>query len=184
MKYIIHTFDTIDSTNILAGSLAEEGAPEGTVVMAREQTAGRGRKGDHWFSARGGLWFTLVLRPEVSPQKSLLLPLLMGLAVHRAVGRYDVSTRIKLPNDVMAGDKKLCGILCENRLYTNTVRFVLAGVGVNVVNEPPVMGVAMTSLTSDPPEVGELMNAILEEFAHEYRQFISNHYFFGEGFEP
>ena len=184
VNYTTRFFGTVDSTNILASTLAEDGAPEGTVVIAEEQTAGKGRKGDHWFSARGGLWFTLILRQVSSPHRSLLLPLLMGISVHRAVQRFGISSRIKLPNDVLVGEKKLCGILCENRLHKDLVRYVLVGVGVNVSNEPPEMGVACHSLVSDPPEVRELMDAILQEFDQEYAQFLSSDYFFGEEFEP
>ena len=118
--------ETVGSTNTLASELAAKGAPEGTVVLSDVQTEGRGRKGDRWFSRKGGLWFTLLLRPDVSTERSLLLPLLMGIAVHRAVERYGIQARIKLPNDVLVDGKKLCGILCENRIQESTIRYVVA----------------------------------------------------------
>ena len=101
MNYHIKRFTTVDSTNFLARKMANQGAREGTVILAEEQSAGRGRKGDYWHSRKGGLWFTIILRPEVTPGKSIILPLLTGIAVHRAVKRYGVDTRIKLPNDVL-----------------------------------------------------------------------------------
>ncbi len=183
MNISISNFDTVDSTNLLARTRAEEGAPEGTVIAAEIQTAGRGRKGDHWFSGRGGLWFTLILRPDVSPQKSILLPLLMGFAVHRAVSTYDISAAIKLPNDVMVGNKKLCGILCENRIHKDRIRYILVGVGINVLNDPPDVGVSLKGLTPTPPKPGELIRSVLGEFEKEYDQFCSFEYFFGEEFE-
>lgn len=177
--------ETVGSTNTLASELAAKGAPEGTVVLSDVQTEGRGRKGDRWFSRKGGLWFTLLLRPDVSTERSLLLPLLMGIAVHRAVERYGIQARIKLPNDVLVDGKKLCGILCENRIQESTIRYVVAGVGMNVMNDPPSMGVSLQQLMggNPVPDPTTLLEAILEEFGREYDQFLHSDYFFGEEFD-
>ena len=185
MNIMITHVETVGSTNTLASELAAKGAPEGTVVLSDVQTEGRGRKGDRWFSRKGGLWFTLLLRPDVSTERSLLLPLLMGIAVHRAVERYGIQARIKLPNDVLVDGKKLCGILCENRIQESTIRYVVAGVGMNVMNDPPSMGVSLQQLMggNPVPDPTTLLEAILEEFGREYDQFLHSDYFFGEEFD-
>jgi BirA family transcriptional regulator, biotin operon repressor / biotin---[acetyl-CoA-carboxylase] ligase len=152
MEFKIEHHQTLSSTNDRALELAEADAPEGTIVLSDIQTSGRGRKGDHWFSSEGGLWLSIVLRPNVPVQTSLILPLLIGFSIHRAILRFRVRTRIKLPNDVMAGGKKLCGILCENRVKEAKVRHVIAGVGVNVRNDPPPMGISLEQILRDLQE--------------------------------
>lgn len=208
MRFTITHLDVVDSTNSRAEVAVDGDAPEGTVIVADVQTRGRGRKGDPWISPEGGLWFSLILRPVVTPEKSLLLPLLMGIAVHRAVKRHGVETRIKLPNDLLVEGKKLCGILCENRIKGAGISHVVVGVGVNVLNEPPPMGVSLGQLlegkcasgeegsTPSPfmserakgppmrsPSPRELMKNILDEFAREYEQFLSSDYYFGDGYQ-
>ena len=180
MRFEIRRYDKVDSTNAVARELADDGVPEGTVVVAEVQTAGKGRKGDYWHSPRGGLWFTIILRPDVPPQKSVLLPLLAGIAVHRAVKGLGVETRIKLPNDVIARDKKLCGILCENRIGEEGVKYILAGIGINVLNRPPGVGISLKELVDKAVSLEEVLALILKEFEKEYEEFLRMDYFFGE----
>ncbi len=187
MKYTIQRFNEVDSTNNVAGKLADEGAPEGTVVVADIQTQGRGRKGDHWVSPEGGLWFTIILRPEVTPQRSVVLPLLTGMAMYRTLRDCDVMTRIKLPNDIMLNGKKLCGILCENRIQGNTIRYILTGVGMNVYNTPPSMGISLADHITTNEEVPtrtsksgfdleSILHIFLEHFRQEYSEFVISEY--------
>ena len=183
MNIELKQYETVESTNDIAKRLAEEGAPEGTIVIAEEQTGGRGRKGDYWHSPKGGLWFSLILRPDVGPQKSIILPLLAGMAIHRTLKKYGVDSRIKLPNDVMVGGKKLCGILCENRVAGERVKFVVVGIGLNVKNDTQDVGIALKDLIIRPPDVLDLLYQILKEFMVEYQQFTSLDYYFGDGFQ-
>ncbi|MEM4900172.1 MAG: biotin--[acetyl-CoA-carboxylase] ligase [Thermofilum sp.] len=145
MAFSVHFLEACTSTQDVAAALARRGAPEGTLVVAEEQTRGRGRLGRAWTSLRGGLWFTLVLRPpELSAAH--LLSLALGVAVARAVRAYGVDARLKWPNDVLAEGRKLAGILVEGE-SGGGAHFLLAGIGVNVNNElPPELSTSATSL--------------------------------------
>lgn len=132
------------STNDKARILAEQGAPEGTVVLAESQVAGRGRLERRWFSPRGGLWFTIILRPYWGaefPSLFGILPLAIGLGVCEGLEAQLLKQHllgIKWPNDIVCGGRKLCGILCQSfslPLLGNTPasleRCVIAGIGIN-----------------------------------------------------
>ena len=132
MKFHIHKFETCTSTNDVARELALRGAPEGTAVVADEQTAGRGTKGRSWHSPRGkGLYVSLVLRPAAA--EITLRPLAAGLAAREAVERsHGLSARLRWPNDILWEGKKLGGILCESGFLGNRPEYVILGVGLNV----------------------------------------------------
>jgi BirA family biotin operon repressor/biotin-[acetyl-CoA-carboxylase] ligase len=119
------------STQNLARRLAEAGAPEGTVVLAGRQTAGRGRLGRSWVSPQGGLYFTAVLRPAVQHLRALAI--VAALAVARGIeAQTGLACSLKWPNDVLLGERKVSGILMESQLTGERVRYVLVGIGVNV----------------------------------------------------
>jgi BirA family transcriptional regulator, biotin operon repressor / biotin---[acetyl-CoA-carboxylase] ligase len=128
----IHRFSTCPSTNALAKQLAREGAAQGTVVVAEEQTEGRGTKGRRWHSPRGqGLYASVILRPR-RPDLSLL-PLLAGIACLEAVREATgLQPALKWPNDIVWEGRKLGGILCEGEFLGNTVSFAVLGIGLNV----------------------------------------------------
>lgn len=133
----IQHFPEIDSTNTRARALAKTGAPDGTVVVAEAQTAGRGRRGRSWESPPGlGLWMTVLLRPKVPLQETARFTLLSALAVVRAVTRVcALSPRIKWPNDVLIGDRKVCGILAEASGELEMAEYLAVGIGLNVNQE-------------------------------------------------
>lgn len=133
----IHWFDRIASTQDTAHQLAAEGAPDGTAIVAVEQTAGRGSRGREWSSPRGGLWLSVICRPLSSPAVEVL-SLRAALAVAAALEDAGVAgARIKWPNDVMVGDRKLGGILGEARWTGDQLGWVVIGVGMNVRNDLP-----------------------------------------------
>ena len=117
--------------------LAAQGAPAGTVVVAEEQTAGRGRDGRTWHSPAGGVWLGMLLRPARAELG--VMSVRVGLAVADAVdamlGR--VETRLKWPNDVLLAEHKLAGVLCEGRWHGETLQWLAVGVGMNVCNAIP-----------------------------------------------
>lgn len=125
----IHRFGTLASTMVQAAKLAAEGAPEGTVVVADEQTAGQGRLGRQWHSEQGaGLYMTEVLRPKLCPETLPLVTLTLGLATAEAItATAGVACDLRWPNDVLIGSKKCAGILAQ---LSDGV--LLAGIGVNV----------------------------------------------------
>ncbi|MFE4710111.1 MULTISPECIES: biotin--[acetyl-CoA-carboxylase] ligase [unclassified Paenibacillus] len=130
----VHMLTTVGSTQEEAKRLAENGAPEGTTVIAEEQTGGRGRQGKKWHSPFGkGIWMSVVLRPSLPLLSTPQLTLMAGVAVCRAIRRVSgVDVGIKWPNDLLAGDRKICGILLESSCYENELAYCIAGIGISV----------------------------------------------------
>lgn len=130
----IRYFAELDSTNKYARTLAAQGAQAGTLVIANGQTQGRGRRGRGWISPMGdGIFMSLILRPKMHPSRVAKLSLLTAIAV--AQGIADVTgldARIKWPNDIVCGGKKVCGMLLEMTADEQCVHDVVAGVGINV----------------------------------------------------
>ncbi len=136
----IDRYDNLSSTQDRARQLAQDSAPEGTVVTATTQTDGRGRLGRIWVSPGGGLWFSLVLRPRVSPAEAPALNLLAAVAVTEALRSVTgLEAGIKWPNDVLVEGRKLAGILMEMKTGSDGIEYVLVGVGVNANIDPAVM---------------------------------------------
>ena len=132
----IFPFGRVTSTNDIAFSLARSGSPEGTLVIAEEQTRGKGRLGRDWHSPPGlGLWFSIILRPDIAAYRSSTVSLAVALAVAGVMrDSYGVDARIKWPNDVLVGSKKICGILTEAEFCEDSVEFVVVGAGINVLH--------------------------------------------------
>jgi BirA family transcriptional regulator, biotin operon repressor / biotin---[acetyl-CoA-carboxylase] ligase len=132
-KEIVHLVET-DSTNARARKLAEQGAPEGTLVVAERQTQGRGRKGRAWFSPSGaGLYTSLVLRPSMPPHEATRITFLTAVAAAEALLHLtDLNVRIKWPNDILVNGKKIAGILTEISTGRGGVDYAVVGLGMNV----------------------------------------------------
>ena len=131
----IHHYYRAGSTNTLAMQAASAGAPEGSVFLAEQQTAGRGRGSNQWHSAESaGIYCSVILRPQLPPADVLVLSLGAGLAVVSAVQEIDaqLSPDLKWPNDVLISGKKFCGILTEMNAEATRVRHIVVGVGINV----------------------------------------------------
>jgi len=166
----LHYFSSIDTTMRAAAELAERGEPAGAVVLAEEQTAGRGRLGRDWVSERGaGLYFSLILRPALSTSEAGVLPLALGLAVAGAIQRVSgLTCDLRWPNDVLLGERKCCGILCEMTAEGDRVRHVVAGIGVNVnhARMPEALSHTATSLRMETGRE-QSREALLEEILRE-----------------
>ncbi len=165
------------STNMDAKKAAEEGAPEGTVVVAERQDAGRGRRGRAWSSPEGcNLYFTLLLRPTCRPEQASMLTLVMALAVAEAIGEEGISVGIKWPNDIVSSGRKLCGILTEMSAEPDYIHYVVIGVGVNVNQEefPEEIEQMATSLRKEKGKRvarAGLLASVLEHFEQAYEVF-------------
>ncbi|MCI1966815.1 MAG: biotin--[acetyl-CoA-carboxylase] ligase [Oscillospiraceae bacterium] len=129
-------YASIDSTNEEAKRKALSGAPNGSLFVAEQQTGGKGRLGRSWASPAGtGLWCSVLLRPGILPLRVSVTTLLAGLAVDRAVRSLTgCNAKIKWPNDIVIGGKKICGILTEMTAEVDRIEFVVVGIGVNVNN--------------------------------------------------
>jgi BirA family biotin operon repressor/biotin-[acetyl-CoA-carboxylase] ligase len=128
---------SVTSTMDIVHELAGEGAPAGTVVLADEQVAGRGRQGRRWQSPRGGgIWLGYLVRPS-RPTDTGVLSLRVGLALAEALSSLGVSVQLKWPNDVLVEDRKLAGVLCEGRWATDRLSWVCVGIGINVMGPLP-----------------------------------------------
>jgi BirA family biotin operon repressor/biotin-[acetyl-CoA-carboxylase] ligase len=131
----IHYFPQIGSTMDAARELAKKGAPGGTIVIAEVQTCGRGRLTREWLSPKGGIYFTLILRPRISPAYAPRINLMAGIAVAVTIkDLLGLQAELKWPNDVLVADKKVCGILAEMDAEMDIVHFVNVGIGINANN--------------------------------------------------
>lgn len=130
----IHIFDRTDSTNLQAKILAEQGAAEGTLVVADTQSSGRGRRGRTWHSPAGrNVYASLILRPTLTPSQAPQITLMTAVALAETLNSIPpLEAKIKWPNDVMVGEKKIAGILTEISTDMEAVDYVVVGFGVNV----------------------------------------------------
>jgi len=130
----IEYHEEVESTNTEALHLAQQGADEGTVVIAEAQSAGRGRLDRNWESPPAmNLYLSVVLRPDILAVSASLIPLMIGVAVADVISQYGLrQVRLKWPNDVLIDGKKICGILAEMRTRADRVAFIIAGIGVNL----------------------------------------------------
>ncbi len=132
----IHYFHQVDSTNRAAKDLAEDGVPEGTVVLAEEQSQGKGRMNRHWHSPAGGIWLSVILRPKLPTHQIQGITLVAAVAVVEAVKEVTgLVPKIKWPNDIYIEGKKVCGILTEMQGEMDQVRNIVLGIGLNANNE-------------------------------------------------
>jgi BirA family transcriptional regulator, biotin operon repressor / biotin---[acetyl-CoA-carboxylase] ligase len=178
----IHHYYKVGSTNDIAMEAASDGEPEGSVFLAEQQTAGRGRGAHQWHSAEStGIYCSVVLRPVVPPSEILILSLAAGLAVHDAVQEVDprVFPDLKWPNDLLIKGKKFCGILTEMNAEATRVRYLVIGIGMNVNHAgfPEELQNVATSLrleTGTEWSRTELCVALLKSLDREYRQLMQD----------
>jgi BirA family biotin operon repressor/biotin-[acetyl-CoA-carboxylase] ligase len=150
---VIHYRERLDSTNDLASKLASEGAFHGEVVVADEQTAGKGRRGRKWASPGGvNLYFSVVLRPELPPHRAPELTLLAAVAAAEVLREAGAQVRIKWPNDLHLGERKIAGILTELSAEPDRIHFAVLGMGVNLNSAP----------SDYPEEIGEMAVSLAE----------------------
>ncbi|OPY30068.1 MAG: putative biotin ligase [Methanocella sp. PtaU1.Bin125] len=177
-RRVVH-LNTTGSTNTVARQMAEEGVEEGTVVIAETQTRGKGRLGRKWITKPGGVWMSVILKPDIGPAHAAGITLLAAVSVTKALREAGAEAVIKWPNDVLVSDKKICGILTEMSAETDAVSFIVLGIGVNVNNDPP-----LETATSLKAELGHEVNrvkfvqSLLESLEEDYLTFKER------GFEP
>ena len=170
--------ENIPSTNDLAKKLAADNAPDGTIVIADEQSAGRGRLNRGWYSPKGGgLWFTLILRPGdfVVPADAAKFTLLTAVAVVFAMQKFSLTAKIKWPNDILFDGKKLVGILTEMSATDERINYIIVGAGINVnivaddfPTEIAQIATSLSVMNGAPLNEEKFLAAFLAEFEKLY----------------
>ncbi|MFI5345017.1 MAG: biotin--[acetyl-CoA-carboxylase] ligase [Elusimicrobiota bacterium] len=175
VKRLVRLAET-DSTQTVARRLAGEGAPDGTLVWALRQSAGKGRMGRRWRSAPGGLYVSWLIRPSFPPARLGEFSLACGAAAAAALrDATGVETAVKPPNDVLAqcSDgkfRKLCGILCEASGDSSRLHWLVVGVGVNVDNAPPLKrATSVKVLTGRRTGLEPVLRALMKRLARARR---------------
>jgi BirA family biotin operon repressor/biotin-[acetyl-CoA-carboxylase] ligase len=163
----------VDSTNIAAKNWATEGAPNGAIVAADLQTSGRGRLGRAWSSPPGtGIWFSIVLRPLISPDRAPQITLTTAVGVAAALRELGYDAGIKWPNDIYIGGRKVCGMLTEMHGSMESVEWVVPGIGINCLTKdfPPEIAETATSLAlaSDKPVIRAQVAAAIFNKLEQY----------------
>lgn len=171
----------VSSTQDEVKDRAARGAPEGLIVVADRQAAGRGRRGRAWSSPVGGLWYSMLLRPAVPPDRAPSLALVAALDWAETLRDRGVPAGVKWPNDVWADGKKVAGILTEMALEPDRVQWMVLGIGVNVNNRAPALPETAAASVRDwtgPVSRGELLSDWLGRFARSYARHVR------DGFAP
>ncbi|MFD1738523.1 biotin--[acetyl-CoA-carboxylase] ligase [Bacillus salitolerans] len=177
----IHYEETVTSTQKIAHKLAYEGTPEGTIVVAEEQLAGKGRLDRAWHSPKyTGIWMSIILRPTIPPQQAPQLTLLAAVSVAQAIQEVtSIEPEIKWPNDILVRGKKTVGILTELQAEADRINSVIIGIGINVnqSNEdfPDDLKHKATSLSLEAKKIinrAELIQAILSKLEKRYEEYL------------
>lgn len=183
--YRLVALETVGSTNDEARRLAAEGAEDGTLVWAREQTAGRGRQGRGWSSPPGNLYLSMVLRPDCAPAEAAQLSFVAGLALGEAFGSIAppmIEVTYKWPNDLLLNGRKAAGILLESRSNPDgTLDWLILGLGANLQHFPEDTGFPATSLRFEGATEVDVV-ALLEAFGRSFLTWVNR--WLDDGFAP
>jgi len=174
----IYYYSQVNSTNKIASELAKYGANEGTVVIAEKQSGGRGRRGRTWHSSDEGLWFSIIIRPEIKIKESHFLTINASLAIYYALKGLGIESEIKWPNDILYKDKKICGILSEMNSSSQKLNYIVTGIGINVnqekfPNQIKEKAISLYNILGNKVDQIELLKDILFYFENFYFRFLS-----------
>jgi BirA family biotin operon repressor/biotin-[acetyl-CoA-carboxylase] ligase len=170
-------YPSLSSTNNYAKKLLNNNVVEGTIIVAEKQLEGRGRKSREWCSPKNGLWFSVILYPNISPQKAMYITMVASISIVKAIKEIcNINTKIKWPNDILCNGKKICGILTELDAEIDKINYVIIGIGINVNNRiPTTLSESATSLKN---EIGikisrvNLICSILTHFDEIYKKIL------------
>lgn len=180
-RKIVH-YDSVGSTNTEAKNIADLPESHGTVVIAEEQTSGRGRLGRSWVSPKyKGIWMSIILKPDLNPMEAVKLTQIAAAAILKAARELNIETLIKWPNDIVINHKKACGILTEMNAELTRINYVVVGLGINVNTEdkdfPEDIKEIATSLRIETKRLinrQELTAGILNNFERLYEEFVEH----------
>ena len=182
----IYYFDTIDSTQNFALKLSQKPHENGSVVIAKRQTRGRGRLNRKWISPKGGIWLSILLRPHFELSQTSLFPMVTSLALAIAIEKtLKIKPELKWPNDLTVKGKKVAGILIDVSIESNKIDYIVIGVGINFKIHPnkiskliknPKKSYGITTLVNERQDDSpvELVQQFLFELEHMYNKVISN----------
>lgn len=177
----VHYFDRVESTQLVAHDLVRQGVPDGTLVIAEHQTAGRGRMQREWESSEGkGIWMTIIIRPEIAPHQAPQFTLVTAVAVVNAMKSLfkNFTPQIKWPNDILVDGKKTTGILTEMIAEENRIQALLIGIGINVNQQlddfPQQLQTIATSVAIEEGKQVERVHLVAKVL--EYLEQYSDHY--------
>ena len=172
-KKIFH-FQELESTMDKAKFLAKNNAPHLSVVIAENQTTGRGRLNRKWFSSKGGLWFTIILKPSTPPPLSYIYNFAASLSLSRSLRRlFDVNVSVKWPNDLLLNGKKIVGLLSEMETRGDMVEFLNIGIGINVNNQPQKhesKAISLKDVLDKNLSRRLILETFLEDFKHQIQK--------------
>ncbi|MFQ6129420.1 MAG: biotin--[acetyl-CoA-carboxylase] ligase [Candidatus Hadarchaeaceae archaeon] len=171
----ISYYKEVDSTQEIAKRLATKGFEEGTLVVAETQTTGKGRRSRNWYSPEGGVYLSIILRPEVSPSRAPLMALLAGLATAKTIRKlYKLKVELKWPNDILVNDRKVGGVLIEIAAEADIINWLVVGIGLNANTKASLPRELRKTAVSLEEECGrkisrmELVRKLLEEVEQLY----------------
>ncbi len=176
-------FEEIDSTNAYAKKIASQ-KPSGTIVLAENQTKGKGRLGREWSSSYGsGIWMSMILKPDIVPTDAVLLTQVTAAAVVKGLNEVlNCDAKIKWPNDILLEKKKVCGILTELSGEIESVNYIVVGIGINVNQNPEDFpqeiedkATSLKKFTGVDVSRKAIIKAILKYMNYYYSQFLKNH---------
>ena len=171
-------FDEVDSTNNRARMLAEQGAPDGTLVIAEHQNGGKGRMGRSFFSpASGGIWMSLILKPDIPPVEASMITLIGAVAVAETMKSYGLEAGIKWPNDVVIDKRKVTGILTEMSAGPDKINYIVVGIGINVnmksfPEELEQSAISMAMASGKQYHRAEIIQRVMKNFEENYQTFV------------
>lgn len=164
ISWHVEQYERVESTQDLLKQKIEEGAQEGLVVVAEEQTKGHGRHGREWVSPAGNVYMSVLLRPVCSVQKVGQLSLLSGLSIFQAVEDLDPDIELKWPNDVLLRGKKCAGLILETEMQDDCIEWLALGIGINVESAPGIG----ECFGKGSIEVASLVERVLERLGFYY----------------
>ncbi len=158
-KWNVQFLNEVDSTNTYAKRLASQGAPAGTVIVADKQTAGKGRLGKSFHSPSGGLYFSIILRPDLPLKDMMSVTACTAAAIHQALSDNHITAKIKWVNDLFLNGKKICGILSEGSFNAEllSMDFLVIGIGINIHPDPKLPEELKPIVTDIQTETGQIL---------------------------
>lgn len=174
----IYYYNCLGSTNDQARMLAEQGAEEGSLVIAETQNTGKGRMGRAFFSPEGcGIWMSLILKPEIPPMDASMVTLIGAMAVQEMMQDYGITSGIKWPNDIVIDGRKVTGILTEMSAGPDRINYIVIGIGINAnmkafPEELEKTAISMSMVTGQNYHRAEIIARVMDHFEKNYREFL------------